>query len=112
MQTYKKEKLTNLLLIILISAFVSFLVVCAVNKNNTVTQTQTQNVNINTKEDKEKIDINKATKEELMLLPQVGDKTADKIISNRPYKSIYELINIDGIGEQTLKEIEGRVKCE
>ena len=38
-----------------------------------------------------KIDLNSATKDELMKLPGVGDATADKIIAGRPYKTKAEL---------------------
>jgi DNA uptake protein ComE-like DNA-binding protein len=38
-----------------------------------------------------KVDINSASKEQLMKLPGVGDATADKIIAGRPFKSKSEL---------------------
>lgn len=38
-----------------------------------------------------KIDINSASKEDLMKLPGVGDATADKIIAARPFKTKREL---------------------
>jgi len=73
---------------------------------------QTQNININSNsQTPEKININTATKDELKLLPGIGDGMAQKIIeyrSKKPFKSIYELINIEGIGEKNIKAIEGR----
>lgn len=51
------------------------------------------------------IDINTAGMEELCLLPQVGEKTAEKIIAyreeNGPFVSIEELMAVSGIGPAT-----------
>ncbi|MBI5167671.1 MAG: helix-hairpin-helix domain-containing protein [candidate division NC10 bacterium] len=41
---------------------------------------------------KEKIDINTATAKDLEKLPGIGPKTAEKIIKNRPYKKIDDLV--------------------
>jgi DNA uptake protein ComE-like DNA-binding protein len=38
-----------------------------------------------------KVDINTASKDELMKLPGIGDALADKIVANRPYKSKSDL---------------------
>lgn len=50
------------------------------------------------------ISINFATKEELMTLKGVGDKTADKIIEQRTkerFHTIEDLTKVNGIGEKT-----------
>jgi len=55
------------------------------------------------------ININTATKEQLITLPQVGASTADRIINYRAknglFKSIENLKNVSGIGDKTFEEI-------
>lgn len=59
----------------------------------------------------EKININKASKEELMTLPNIGEKRAEAIIEyreNSPFKKIEDIKNVTGIGEkfyQSLKDL-------
>ena len=55
------------------------------------------------------IDLNKATKEELMTVPGIGPSTADNIINYRDeagrFNSVDDLINVDRIGDKTLEKI-------
>jgi competence protein ComEA len=48
------------------------------------------------------VNINTATKEQLITLNGVGESTAEKIIQGRPYVVKEDLLNVAGIGEATL----------
>lgn len=62
------------------------------------------------------VNINTATKEELIQIPNVGPVTAERIIlyriENDGFKSIDELLKVKGIGEKTLEKIRGEVTIE
>jgi len=45
------------------------------------------------------LDLNTATVSELMTIPGVGQSTAEKIISARPFSKVEDLLNVPGIGE-------------
>src|SRR5262245_52166663 len=55
------------------------------------------------------IDLNSATKDQLMTLPGIGDAFADKIIAARPYKMKSELSTKHIIPAATYKKIAGKV---
>lgn len=56
-----------------------------------------------------KIDINSASKEELMTLPGIGDATAQKIIEGRPYKSKAQLKSKTIVPDATYDKISDRI---
>jgi len=58
-----------------------------------------------TKTGKEKLDLNKASKDELMALPGIDEVKAAAIIAARPFAGSYDLLRVPGIGPSTLKEI-------
>jgi len=57
----------------------------------------------------EKIDINTASKDELATLPGIGDKTADKIVAGRPYKSKRELLTKKIVPASTYEKIKDQI---
>lgn len=66
--------------------------------------------------EKQRINLNSATLEDLMILPKIGEVTAKRIIEYRAthggFKSIEELINVKGIGAKTLERIKNEVSIE
>lgn len=60
-----------------------------------------------------KININEATKEQLMALPRIGEVTAARIIEyrekNGPFKSIEDLKKVSRIGDKTLEDIKDKI---
>ena len=57
----------------------------------------------------EMIDINSASKEELMKLTGVGDATAEKIIAGRPFKTKAELVSKGIVNKATYGKIRGHI---
>ena len=57
-----------------------------------------------------KLDINKASVEELVGLPGVGEKLAQRIVTYREkagaFKATEELMNVRGIGEKSFQKLE------
>ncbi|BAL80970.1 helix-hairpin-helix domain-containing protein [Caldisericum exile] len=72
------------------------------NSNNSTSLATTPKTN--------KVNINKATKEELMTLPGIGEAKAQAIIDyrtkNGPFKTIHDIVNVSGIGEKTFEKIQ------
>lgn len=79
-------------------------------KENTVPISETVKMSISDY----RLDINKATKIQLMELPGIGEIIADRIIAyrtdNGAFSSIDDLLNVQGIGSTKLQRIEGYIR--
>jgi len=81
------------------------------SEGTTKTETKTTEKSV-TKEPAQKsakLDINSASKEELMKLPGIGDETAQKIIDGRPYKSKDQLKSKKIIPAKTYDKIKNQI---
>lgn len=56
-----------------------------------------------------KLDINSASKEELDALPGIGEAYAEKIVSNRPYRTKRDLLTKKIIPQSTYDKIQDRI---
>ncbi len=68
------------------------------------------------KQEEERLNLNTATKEDLMKLDGIGEKTAERILDKREqlgeFKVIEQLTEVKGIGEKTFDEIKDFITVE
>ena len=58
------------------------------------------------------VDINEASAEELQTLPGIGPKLAERIIANRPYQKVDDLLKVSGIGEKSIEQFRALARVE
>ena len=64
----------------------------------------------------EKLDLNRATREDLIALPGIGETLADRILEYRrlygPFTAVEQLLDVEGIGEAKLLAIRDNICVE
>lgn len=92
-----------------IAEFKSLNVDIAESKLNNTQEFLSKSDDIKPKISVKSLDVNTASKNDLMTLPKIGPVTAEKIIQYRddfgPFKSIEDLLKIKGIGQKTLDQL-------
>jgi competence ComEA-like helix-hairpin-helix protein len=58
------------------------------------------------------VDVNEASYEALQTLPGVGPKIAERIIANRPYHTVDDLLKVSGIGTSKMEQLRPLVRVE
>jgi competence protein ComEA len=58
------------------------------------------------------VEINSAARSDLMRLPGVGETLADRIIEKRPYTRLTDLLEVDGIGPATYRQLKPMLRVE
>ena len=121
-QEQNRRKYDRLSLVLSITAVLaiagvgSFLLKAQTTNNSAIIQPVTDMVyEQSVSKEQLKININTATKEELMLLSGIGENKAENIILYRertPFSSVKDITKVSGIGEKIYKEIADKICVE
>lgn len=55
------------------------------------------------------VNVNTATMEQLVALPDVDEKIAEDIVKKRPFKTVEDLLKVKGIGEKRLAKLRDKI---
>lgn len=58
------------------------------------------------------LDINSASKDQLLHLPGISNERADRIIAGRPWRDVHELVNKRVLSQQEYERIEDQVTAK
>lgn len=59
-----------------------------------------------------RVDLNRASRAELLQLPGVGPNLAKRIEERRPFESVDQVVEVDGVGPKTLERLRPHVRVE
>jgi DNA uptake protein ComE-like DNA-binding protein len=110
----RKHQLTRVLMVLLALVMMAGISVAqsssaGSSKQATTTTKGKRAASNNTASKSNLVDINSASKEQLDALPGIGDKYAQKIIDNRPYKGKNELVRKKVIPQSTYEKIRDKI---
>ena len=110
----RKQQLTRVLMVLLALVLMAGISVAqsssaGSSKQATTTTKGKRAASNNTASKSNLVDINSASKERLDALPGIGDKYAQKIIDNRPYRSKNELVRKKVIPQSTYEKIRDKI---
>jgi len=112
-KTERKITKTEGLLLAMTALFLCVLLVLSQMDRPGLVETERQVPQESFMPDLSPLDLNAATKEELMALPGIGEELAGRILdyreANGPFQSTEELLQVSGIGQGKLAALEGRV---
>ena len=101
----------NIVVRVLVCSVVVLLIIMLCSIGNGGERISTVNTNENTinlseqTSNASRININEASQSALETLPGIDTKLAQDIIENRPYTSPWDLLEVDGIGENTVRSL-------